>query len=188
MRTLLLIAIITFPLFGLSQEKNSKRESTKKSELTESQIRARKTTKWAAIIPGSGQIINRKYWKVPLVYLALGSSVYMIKYNTDLMNEFKDNWAKEIDDDPNTSSDMVDPNGVLYSSTDLKNGTYLFKRNRDLSYLYFVGIYLLQLIDANVDAHMRFFDSSEDLSLNLIPPYSGYTPTQSWQVGLKLNL
>ena len=104
------------------------------------------------------------------------------------MNEFKDNWAKEVDDDPSTSSDMVDPNGVLYSASDLENGTYLFRRNRDLSYLSLVGIYLLQIIDANVDAHMRFFDSSEDLSLKFIPPYFGYTPTQSWQVGLKLNL
>lgn len=188
MRTLLLIAIITFPLFSLSQEIDGKKERNKKSELTESQIRVRKTTKWAAIIPSSGQIINRKYWKAPLVHIALGSSVYMIKYNTDLMNEFKDNWAKEVDDDPNTSSDMADPNGALYSVSDLENGAYLFRRNRDLSYLSLVGIYLLQIIDANVDAHMRFFDSRDDLSLKFIPPYSGYTPTHSWQVGLKLNL
>ena len=91
MRTLLLIAILIFPLFGLSQENDRKNEGNKKQELTESQIRVRKTTKWAAFIPGSGQIINRKYWKAPLVHIALGSSVYMIKYNTDLMNEFKDN-------------------------------------------------------------------------------------------------
>ena len=55
MRTLLLIAIISFPLFGLSQEIDGKIERNKKSELTESQIRVRKTTKWAAIIPGSGK-------------------------------------------------------------------------------------------------------------------------------------
>tara|TARA_Y100000589_G_scaffold277964_1_gene273230 strand:- start:287 stop:853 length:567 start_codon:yes stop_codon:yes gene_type:complete len=188
MRTLLIIATFMFPLICLSQENDRKKNGNKKSELSENQIRVKKTTKWAAIIPGSGQIINKKYWKAPIVHVALGSSLYMIKFNTDLMNEFKTNLEKELDEDPNTSSDMTDPNGNLYSPTDLENGTYLFRRNRDLSYLYFVGIYILQIIDANVDAHMRFFDSSEDLSLNLIPPYFDKNSWQAWQIGIKLNL
>ena len=76
----------------------------------------------------------------------------------------------------------------LYSETELRNNTYLFRRYRDLSYLAYVGIYLLQIIDANVDAHMRFFDSNDDLSFSLVPPNSGRVATNFWQVGLKLNI
>ena len=187
MRTLLLIAIMTFPLFGLSQEIHGKKVRNKKSELTESQIRVRKTTKWAAVLPGSGQVINKKYWKAPLVYISLGTSVYYIIDNTEHMNEFKQAWT-HTSRGKTPRIRPTDSNGNYYSESDLENGTYLFRRYRDLSYLALVGVYILQIIDANVDAHLRFFDSSEDLSLKFIPPYSGYTPTKSWQVGLKFIL
>lgn len=163
-------------------------ETDEKKELTESQIRVRKTTCWAAIIPGSGQIINRKYWKAPIVHIALGASVYMIKSNTDNMKEFQQAWNYETDDDENTVSDLTDDNGLFYTIEDLKNGTYLFRRYRDLSYLSFVGFYLLQIIDANVDAHLRFFDSNDDLSFSVSPPYTGIVNSDVWQVGLKLRI
>ncbi len=178
MRVLLLIAMLGLSTLGLSQE-------VEKVELTESQIRVKRTTKWAAVLPGAGQVINKKYWKVPLVHASLGFSFYMIKHNTDLMDEFKQAWIYETDDDPLTVSELTDSNGVLYTESDLENGTYVYRRYRDLSYLSLVGFYLLQIIDANVDAHLRFFDSSEDLSLSLLPP-RGYGDL--WQVGLKLNL
>lgn len=185
MRHLLLIALASLPLLCFSQDEIKKEP---KAELTESQIRVRKTTRWAAIIPGSGQIINRKYWKAHIVHIALGASVYMIKSNTDSMNEFKQAWIYETDDDENTVSDLTDENGLLYTVDDLENGTYLFRRYRDLSYLSFVGFYLLQIIDANVDAHLRFFDSNDDLSFCVSPPYSGRYNSDVWQVGLKLRI
>ncbi|MBM55964.1 MAG: hypothetical protein CMB32_05350 [Euryarchaeota archaeon] len=181
MRTLLLIAVLGFSSMAISQEI----EADEKTDLTESQIRVKKTTRWAAVLPGAGQVINKKYWKVPLVYASMGISIYMIKYNTDLMNEFKQAWIFETDDDPLTVSELTDSNGFLYTVSDLENGTYVYRRNRDLSYLSLVGFYLLQIIDANVDAHLRFFDTSEDLSFSLFPPRS-YSDV--WQVGLKLNL
>ena len=184
MRQLLLIALLSLPFCGFSQEKMEE----EKKELTESQIRIRNTTRWAAIIPGSGQIINRKYWKTPLVYVSLGASVYFIIDNTNQMNEFKQAWIYETDEDEETVSELTDPNGNLYSVSDLENGTYLFRRYRDLSYLALAGVYVLQIIDANVDAHMRFFDSNDDLSFSISPPYSGATGAGVWQVGLKIKL
>ena len=70
----------------------------------------------------------------------------------------------------------------------MENNTYLFRRYRDLSYLALAGIYVLQIIDANVDAHMRFFDSNDDLSFSISPPYSSSSKIDVWQVGLKLRL
>mgnify|MGYP006094051049 CR=1 FL=1 len=174
------IAFFTINLSGLSQQLEAK-----DAPLSENEIRIKNTTRWAACIPGSGQLINRKYWKAPIVWGALATSVFFICDNTMQMNQFKQGWIYETDDDPYTTSYLVDTNGNLYSVDDLENGTYLFRRYRDLSYLSFVGIYLLQIVDANVDAHMRFFDSSEDLSFHVIPPQTRFEP---WQLGLNITL
>ena len=184
MRQLLLIALLSLPLWGVCQEK----VEDAKPELTESQIRVRSTTRWAAIIPGSGQIINKKYWKFPIVYGTLGTSLYLIIDNTAKMKDFKQAWIYEIDDDENTFSELTDDNGVLYTLSDLENNTYLFRRYRDLSYLALAGFYLLQIVDANVDAHLRFFDSNDDLSFSLLPPYSKFTTNDLWQVGINLKI
>ena len=72
-----------------------------------------------------------------------------------------------------TESSLTDNNGNLYTVSDLKDGAYFYRRNRDLSYLSFFGVYLLSVIDANVDAHMKFFDANEDISLKMIPPNLG---------------
>lgn len=178
-----LVACIAFftPTFsGLSQQ-----TEVEDAPLSENEIRIKNTTRWAACIPGSGQLINRKYWKAPIVWVALATSVFFICDNTLQMNEFKQGWIDETDDDPETWCELVDTNGNLYTVDDLENGTYLFRRYRDLSYLSLVGVYLLQIVDANVDAHMRFFDSSEDLSIRVIPPKSRFEP---WQLGLNITL
>ena len=175
-------------LYGLSVSSSAQDIEIKKPILTESQIRVRNTTKWAACVPGSGQVINRKYWKAPIVLGALSTSVFFIIDNTATFNEFKDNLQYLTDDDPLTIHTLTDDQGDLYSETELRDNAYLFRRYRDLSYLACVGIYLLQIIDANVDAHMRFFDSSDDLSFSFVPPNSGNFTTNLWQVGLKLNI
>jgi len=163
--------------------------STSAQEKTpsENELRVKNTTTWAMILPGSGQIINKKYWKAPIVLGGLGASVFYVMDNSTEMNTFLENWGYETDDDPLTESKLTDNNGNLYTVTDLKDGAYFYRRNRDLSYLSFFGVYLLSVIDANVDAHMKFFDASEDLSLRVIPPSWGRT-MDVWQVGLTLKI
>lgn len=156
------------------------------STMTESQLRIKKTTTWAAALPGSGQIINRKAWKAPIVWGALGASGYYIVENTNQMKSFKQAWQFETDDDPLTVSNLVNDNGELYSVEELEEATFIYRRNRDLSYLSFFTLYLLQIVDANVDAHLKFFDANEDLSLRLLPPTIG----RNLQLGItcKINL
>ena len=157
--------------------------------LTEEQIRVRKTTKWAAVLPGSGQVINKKSWKVPLVLGGLATSGWFIRENTKQMNLFLENWGYETDDDPTTNSTLTDSNGAPHNVAYLESGAYVYRRNRDLSYLAFLGVYLLQIVDANVDSHMKFFDASEDLSWKVLPPQlspnNNLTP---WQVGLSIRI
>jgi len=179
------LSVFAMPLLISAQEEDVEDVV---EELSPSQLKIRNTTKWAACIPGSGQVINRKYWKAPIVWGGIAASVFFISENTRLMNEFHEAWGYETDEDPLTNSTMTDSNGNMYTLADLENNTYLFRRNRDLSYLSFLGVYLLQIVDANVDAHMRFFDADEDLSFSVIPPNSYRNRTDIWQVGLKINL
>ena len=161
--------------------------SAQEKILSENELRVKNTTTWAMLLPSSGQIMNKKYWKAPIVLGGLGASVYYVIDNSSEMNLFLENWGYETDDDPLTESNLTDNNGNLYTVSDLKDGAYFYRRNRDLSYLSFFGVYLLSVIDANVDAHMKFFDASEDLSLRVIPPNRGRF-RGVWQVGLTVKI
>lgn len=161
--------------------------SAQEKILSENELRVKNTTTWAMLLPSSGQIMNKKYWKAPIVLGGLGASVYYMIDNSSEMNLFLENWGYETDDDPLTESNLTDNNGNLYTVSDLKDGAYFYRRNRDLSYLSFFGVYLLSVIDANVDAHMKFFDANEDISLRMIPPNCGRS-REVWQVGLTLKI
>jgi len=175
--------------------------SAQEKILSENELRVKNTTTWAMILPSSGQLINKKYWKAPIVLAGLGASVYYVIDNSTEMNLFLKNWGYETDGDAFymsinddgktvrvlTESNLTDNNGNLYTVSDLKDGAYFYRRNRDLSYLSFFGVYLLSVIDANVDAHMKFFDASEDLSLRVIPPSWGRS-RGVWQVGITVKI
>ena len=103
------------------------------------------------------------------------------KFATDICNTASIDISKRV-------SELTDDNGVLYTLSDLENNTYLFRRYRDFSYLALAGFYLLQIVDANVDAHLRFFDSNDDLSFSVLPPYSKFITNDVWQVGINLKL
>lgn len=175
--------------------------SAQEKILSENELRVKNTTTWAMLLPSSGQIINKKYWKAPIVLGGLAASVYYVIDNSTEMNLFLENWGYETDDDAFymrinddgktvrvlTESNLTDNNGNLYTVSDLKDGAYFYRRNRDLSYLSFFAVYLLSVIDANVDAHMKFFDANEDISLKVIPPNLGKS-REVWQVGLTLKI
>ena len=175
--------------------------SSQEKILSENELRVKNTTTWAMLLPSSGQIINKKYWKAPIVLAGLGASIYYVIDNSNEMNLFLENWEYETDGDAFymsinddgktvrvlTESSLTDNNGNLYTESNLKDGAYFYRRNRDLSYLSFFGVYLLSVIDANVDAHMKFFDASEDISMRVIPPNWGRS-RGAWQVGITVKI
>lgn len=131
----------------------------------------------SALFPGLGQIYNRRYWKLPIVvagYMGLG---YGTSWNARMYQDYQLAYADIMDDDPNTKSylDFFPPN-VDESTLDkqwltqtLKSRKDYYRRNRDLCIICCVGLYLLAMLDAYVDASMAHFDISEDISMDVTP-------------------
>ncbi len=124
-----------------------------------------KATILSAVIPGAGQIYNRKYWKAPIAWAGLGTCIYFIQDNNREYQRYKDAYLAIVDGDPNTQDEF---NGQ-YSADQVLNVTDTYRRWRDLSYISLGLVYMLNVIDANVDAHFVRFDISRDLSLGVGP-------------------
>lgn len=133
-----------------------------------------------AIIPGYGQILNRKYWKLPLVYGGFLGCAYALAWNGSKYESYKTAYRDITDSDPatNTFLDILPPGltidspgigGVTTFTNTLKQKQDNFRRYRDLSIIATVGYYALTLVDAYVDAQLYDFDISPDLSLRFQP-------------------
>jgi len=143
----------------------------------------KKATVLALSIPGAGQIYNKKYWKAGVVYAGFGVLIYMFKYNTDSLNKYQNIYISKLD----TSILDLAPNR---SEASIKSDRDFHRRYRDISLLGFVGLYALQAIDANVDAHLKEFKVNKELSLKLTPEiystkhnmgyYNGFTLTMKF--------
>ncbi len=143
----------------------------------------RKAALLSAVLPGAGQIYNKKYWKAPIVWGGMGFSLYNVFSNNKNYHKFRDAYLIRIDDDPNTTDNYVD----IYTDDQLLTIQDGYRRNRDLSYLSLGVIYVLNIVDASVDGHLYSFDVGDDLSFNL-RPYIDYTiqPTTGLTLSLKL--
>ncbi len=119
----------------------------------------------SAVLPGAGQIYNRKYWKAPIVWAGLGTCVYFIQENSAEYRRYKDAYIALVDGDPTTTDEF---NGQ-FSAAQVLDMTDTYRRWRDLSYIAFGLVYMLNIVDAGVDANFVHFDVSRDLSLNVGP-------------------
>lgn len=143
----------------------------------------RKALRWA-IIPGGGQIYNRRWWKLPLVYGAFGGMVYAIDYNQSRFRRLRTALDLKRQDLPHefTGTSLDDERTLLILRDE-------FDKNTQLSYVGIVLIYALQGIEAFTDAHLRHFDISDDLSLQVKPSFEtpdiGGMPAPG--LGLKLS-
>lgn len=139
------------------------------------------------VIPGAGQLYNKKYWKVPIVFGAYGLMIYFIDFSSGQYNFYKEEYIKVVDGDESTNSDLVTIRG--WGEDDIKESRDLYRKRMELSYIGLAAVTLLSGIDAYVDAHLAGFDVSEDLTMKVKPkvefsPYSG----SSLGVGLSLHL
>lgn len=157
-----------------------------------------KRAMWLALIlPGAGQIYNRKYWKLPIIYGGFAGCAYALTWNgkmyKDYMQAYKD--ASKGNWDASSITDLLPPGYIdRVSQTQivetLRKRKDTYRRYRDLSIFAFIGVYLISVIDAYVDAELSNFDITPDLSMRIEPavinnPYSSGTSNKS--VGLQCS-
>jgi hypothetical protein len=152
---------------------------------------------WLAIVlPGAGQIYNRKYWKLPIVYGGFVGCIYAMRWNNQMYRDYSQAYMDMMDDDPHTQSynqflhlgnQITSANISTYQSL-FKKRKDRYRRWRDLSFFSMVGVYALSIIDAYVDASLSNFDISKDLSMHIEPAVIGTdanrSPLKSSGVGL----
>jgi len=119
---------------------------------------------YSAVLPGLGQAYNKRYWKIPIVYAGIGTSIYFHLENKKDYKRFRDIYKRRLEGykDDEYYGDGETPR---ISNQRLQDAQRTAQRNKDLSIAVAVGFYLLNIIDANVDAHLKQFNISEDLSL-----------------------
>ena len=135
-----------------------------------------KATWLAVVIPGAGQIYNRKYWKLPIVYGGFMGCLYAYNWNNQMYSDYRQAFLDIMDADPNSKSyETFFPSGYDFERNEeylkelFKKRKNRYRRWRDLSVFACVGVYLVSIVDAYVDAHLSSFDISEDVNLSIHP-------------------
>ncbi|MCI7050046.1 MAG: DUF5683 domain-containing protein [Bacteroidales bacterium] len=128
------------------------------------------------VLPGAGQIYNRKYWKLPFIYGGFLGCTYALIWNQQMYRDYSQAYLDIMDDDPRTCSylEMLPPRYDITGREEqfkklFKRKKDFYRRYRDLSAFCFVGVYLLSVVDAYVDAQLSEFDISPDLSMSVRP-------------------
>ncbi len=134
---------------------------------------------YSAILPGLGQAYNKKYWKIPIVYGAIGVSMYYYLDSNKKYNQFRDEYKRRLEGHERGEE------YEKYSDETLIRAQKSYQRNRDLSTLFVVGFYVLNIIDANVDAALIQFNVNENLSVK--PDIYRNDVTSKANVGLTFN-
>jgi len=129
---------------------------------------------YSAILPGLGQAYNGKYWKIPIIYSIFTGMFFLARDNHMKYLDFKDAYINFDDNKPTWVSDV-------YQKSDLKDRKDYYKRNRDLNIIIGGLFYLLNILDANVDANLMYFDVGDDLGLNIQPDMNYFQANQKNQ-------
>lgn len=139
----------------------------------------------SALVPGLGQIYNKKYWKLPIVYGGLIGLGYGVQSTQKLYKEFRLEYIQRIKGEPE-----INPKNSIYSPEQLTIIRDDYRKTRDLLVIGTMGFYLLQIIDATVDAHLFNFDVSDDLSIDIRPDiYTCYNTQRSFPaLSLRIKL
>jgi len=141
----------------------------------------RKAVLFSALLPGMGQVYNQKYWKVPVIYGAGGAFAYFVGFNQLKYKKFRDAVAN------GTQDEVVLIDGRYIPSENLERGMNYYRRYRDISVLGLGAIYLLNIIDAMIDASFFYYDVSDDLSMQL-QPVMITAPGTTAALGFQINI
>ncbi len=121
----------------------------------------------STVLPGAGQVYNKKYWKLPIIYAGAAGLAYSFQFNQSRYVKYRDAYKYRIDNDATTTDDYI---GV-YTDDNLNTLQKYYHRYRDLTVIGFAALYALNIIDASVDAHLFTFDVSDNLSMKVEPTF-----------------
>ena len=180
---------------------DSSRVSMKRSQPLATPLKPRfipdpqKATWLAVVFPGAGQIYNRKYWKLPIVYGGFIGCLYAYNWNGQMYSDYRQAYLDIMDTDPNTNSyeDFFRPGYDFEKNKDylkevFKKRKDRYRRWRDLSVFAFAAVYALSIIDAYVDAQLSSFDISDDINLSVNPQFIPSDTRGSNFYGLNCNI
>ena len=161
-----------------------------------------KRAMWLALVlPGAGQIYNRKYWKLPIIYGGFVGCAYAMSWNNQMYHDYSQAYLDIMDDDPNTQSynqflhlgAQIDASNIERYKEIFRKRKDRYRRWRDMSMFVMIGVYAFSVIDAYVDASLSEFDISDDLSLRVEPTVINNNqrtrnPLRSSTLGLQWSL
>jgi hypothetical protein len=181
--SLLSIIVFLFQVFGLqsyAQQRNDTAnvsadkgiDSTRKKNLPSDTIKnkhdPRKATFRSAVLPGWGQAYNKKYWKIPIVYGALGTTAAIYVFNLQTYKSLKQAYIYIKDDIPSNDA-LIESRFRNLSPESIRSYRNSFRQNVDYSVLFFFVFWGLNVVDATVDGHLKAFDVSSDITLKIKP-------------------
>jgi len=137
-----------------------------------------------SIIPGGGQIYNRKYWKLPIVYGTLAASGYFVYFSADKMLSFRNEYINRRDG----NTELLNPDYADYENENIIQLKNDYRRNLEIAIGITAILYTLNIIDAMVDAHLYYFDISDDLSLRWTPTVTPCLARNTMYYGVSLQL
>lgn len=181
-----------------AQEKNNKKKNIAEAVVVDSIIEIKssynplspaKAAFFSAVLPGLGQAYNKRYWKIPIVYGGLATGIYFYSTNNKEYNRYRDAYKSRLAGFTNDEFYLDTEGNQLATprvTTDgLQRGQKFYKKNKEISLLVTLGIYALNIIDANVDAHLMQFNVDENLSL--APHYNFNEMDATSNLGLTIN-
>lgn len=158
----------------------SQNESVKTDTLAP-KVHSPKKATYLALVPGLGQIYNKKYWKLPIVYAGFGVTGYFAFSNRSLYLDYNEAYKCSV----NLGEDCTNVLAEKYTSDELSTIRDYYRRNMELSYIIMGAWYILQILDASVDAHLYYWEVDENLSVDIQPViqpvnmYQQSLPTQN---------
>jgi len=148
-------------------------------------LRPAKAAFYSAVLPGLGQAYNKKYWKIPIVYAAIGTGFYFYLDNNKLYKQYRNAYKRRLAGF--TDDEFYGPGDTPFLSDEaLIRAQRTLKRNKELSMLVTVGLYVLNIIEANVDAHLLQYNLDENLALKPFMDFNN--PNYTTQIGLSLDI
>ena len=169
-----LVVLISFVCFGQRQDLSN----SIKKEIDP--LRPAKAAFYSAVLPGLGQVYNKRYWKLPLIYGGIGASIYYYDLNNKNFKRYRNAYKRRL---AGFTDDEFQ--GLIFDNDRLIDGMYFYKKYRDQSMLFIIGTYFLNILDANIDAHLKQYNVNQNLSLK---PYMDQNPVVAdHNFGVSLN-